>query len=57
MPLVWHEHVRGRLKDARWTRITLFPEEASGMSASFTFERRASGEWRAEAPCLVTIAS
>jgi len=56
MPLVWHEHVRGRLKDARWTRITLFPREASGMSVSFTFDRRASGEWRAEAPCLVTIA-
>jgi hypothetical protein len=56
MPLVWHEHVRGRLKDARWIRITLFPEEASGTSASFTFDRRASGEWRAEGPCLVTIA-
>jgi hypothetical protein len=56
MPLVWHEHVRGRLKDGHWTRVTLFPEEPSGGSASFTFERRASGEWRAEAPCLVTIA-
>jgi len=56
MPLVWHEHVRGRLRDARWTRITLFPAEASGMSATFTFDRRASGEWRADAPCAVTIA-
>jgi hypothetical protein len=56
MPLVWHEHVRGRLKDGHWTHVTLFPEEPSGASASFTFTRRASGEWRADAPCLVTIA-
>ncbi len=56
MPLVWHEHVRGPVKDAHWTRVTLFPEEASGMSVSFTFERRASGEWRVDGPCVVTIA-
>jgi hypothetical protein len=56
MPLVWLEHIRGPLKDARWTRVTLFPEEPSRMSASFGFERDASGAWRAEGPCEVTIA-
>ena len=56
MPLVWHEHVRGRLADARWTRVTLFPEEPSRRSASFTFQLGDSGAWRADAPCLVTIA-
>src|SRR5205085_7378227 len=50
MPLVWLEHVRGRLKDVRWTRVTLFPQEPSRASASFTFERDASGAWRAYAP-------
>jgi hypothetical protein len=57
MPLVWHEHVRGRLADARWVRVTLFPEEPSGTSASFTFEQGESGTWRADAPCRVTIAN
>ena len=57
MPLVWHEHVRGRLADARWVRVTLFPEEPSRTSASFTFEQEDSGTWRADAPCRVTIAN
>jgi len=56
MPIVWHEHVRGRLADARWTRVTLFPEEPSHTSAGFTFRLDRSGAWRADAPCLVTIA-
>ncbi len=56
MPIVWHEHVRGRLADARWTLVTLFPEEPSHTSASFTFRLDQSGVWRADAPCLVTIA-
>jgi hypothetical protein len=56
MPLVWHEHVRGRLQDAHWIRVTLVPEEASNTSVSFTFGRAESGAWRADAPCLVTIA-
>jgi len=56
MPIVWHEDVRGRLADARWTRVTLFPEEPSHTSAGFTFRLDRSGAWRADAPCLVTIA-
>jgi hypothetical protein len=44
------------LKDGNWTRVTLCPKEASGMSVSFTFERQASGEWRVDAPCVVPIA-
>jgi hypothetical protein len=56
MPIVWHEHVRGRLADAGWTRVTLFPEEPSRRSASFTFQLDESGAWRADAPCQVTIA-
>ena len=56
MPMVWQEHVRGRLADARWTEVILFPEEPSHRSASFTFRLDGSGVWRADAPCLVTIA-
>jgi hypothetical protein len=55
MPIVWHEHVRGRLADAPWTRVTLFPEEPSHTSASFTFQLNESGAWRTDAPCQVTI--
>ena len=55
MPLVWHEHVRGRLSEAGWTSVTLLPEEPSHRSASFTFRLNQSGVWRTDAPCVVSI--
>jgi hypothetical protein len=57
MARFWGEVVRPRLKDRRWGTVTLFPEEPSGRSASFTFRPVASGAWQADGPCLVKIPS
>ena len=55
LPLVWETIVRPRLTDAAVREVTLFPEDSSGLSVSFTFRKGLSGEWKVPAPCSVSI--
>ena len=55
MTTLWRMVVEPKLQGTHWSTLTLFPEEPSGRSASFTFTRDASGDWRADGPCRVRI--
>jgi hypothetical protein len=50
MPKVWDLVVKDRLGESV-ERVTLFPENPSGESASTTFVKSADGEWASTALC------
>ena len=54
LPKVWVLVVKPRLQ-SNVTSVTLFPEDQSLRSVSFTFERSAPGAWASLAPCRITI--
>jgi hypothetical protein len=55
LPQVWEGIVRHLLKDAGVREVTLFPEDSSGLSVSFTFRKDLSGGWKVPVPCSVSI--
>jgi hypothetical protein len=54
MPKVWDLVVKAHLTDSHVQRVVLVPEDPSGQSVSFGFNKSAS-EWSSPGPCPTTI--